>query len=55
MHKLLTTALVLAPLAATAHEGHGLPGASHWHSTDTLGLLLAAAAAAAGWWLARRK
>ncbi len=38
---------------AQAHEGHGLPGASHWHATDAAWLL--AAVAVAGLWLARRK
>ena len=38
---------------AQAHEGHGLPGVSHWHATDTAWLL--AAVAVAGLWLARRK
>ncbi|MEX8494691.1 hypothetical protein [Sphaerotilus sp.] len=32
-----------------AHEGHGLPGTSHWHSTDTVGFLLVAGVAAAMW------
>jgi hypothetical protein len=40
--------------AAQAHEGHGLPGSSHWHATDTLLLIGAAAVAAALWW-SRRK
>lgn len=31
-----------------AHDGHGLPG-SHWHASDTLGLLLGAVAVAAVW------
>jgi hypothetical protein len=55
MNKLLATAAALLPFAALAHEGHGLPGPSHWHATDTLGLLLVAVGAAAAWWLARRK
>ena len=33
-------ASLLAAVPAVAHEGHGLPGAAHWHATDTLGLLL---------------
>ena len=48
-------ALALLPLAASAHEGHGLPGPSHWHATDTLGLLLVAVLAAGAWLLNRRK
>ncbi len=50
----LAGACLAAPLAL-AHEGHGLPGASHWHATDTLSLLLVGAvAAAAVWWLRRK-
>ena len=30
--------------AASAHEGHGLPGAAHWHATDVLGFVAAGAA-----------
>jgi len=39
-----TFAAVLAPtaLAAHAHEGHGLPGVSHWHASDTLGWIVVA-------------
>ncbi len=37
---------------ARAHEGHGLPGLSHWHAGDVAGVL--AAVAVAGLWLARR-
>ncbi|MBA4256997.1 MAG: hypothetical protein C0445_14105 [Polaromonas sp.] len=31
-----------------AHDGHGLPG-SHWHASDTLGLLVGGVAVAAVW------
>ena len=48
-------ATLLAPWAAHAHEGHGLPGSSHWHASDVLLPLLVAACAALGWWLGRRK
>lgn len=41
--------------AARAHEGHGLPGASHWHASDVLGLLLAAGVGVGLWWFSRRK
>lgn len=34
---LATLAGLLTIPAAHAHEGHGLPGISHWHSTDVLG------------------
>jgi hypothetical protein len=40
---------------AWSHEGHGLPGVSHWHATDTAGLLLVAALAAGALWFSRRK
>ena len=55
MNKLLALAAPLTPLWASAHDGHGLPGSSHWHATDTLGLLLVAGLAAGAWWLNRRK
>ena len=59
MNKLLALmgALVstLIPSLASAHEGHGLPGPSHWHATDTLGLLLVAVLAAGAWFIGRRK
>jgi hypothetical protein len=38
---------------AQAHEGHGMPGLSHWHAGDVA--LLLAAVGAVGLWLARRK
>ena len=55
MNKLLALAATLTPLWASAHDGHGLPGSSHWHAADTLGLLLVAALAAGAGWLSRRK
>jgi hypothetical protein len=56
MNKLLAaTAATLTATTATAHEGHGMPGASHWHATDALGLLLAVLlAVGALWWIRRR-
>jgi hypothetical protein len=48
-------AMLAAPFAASAHEGHGLPGARHWHATDAFGLVLVVVAAAALlWWRGRR-
>ena len=47
-----TAALLIALTlthAAGAHEGHGLPGASHWHGTDALGYLAAALVIGALW------
>ena len=46
-------AVLCAASSAFAHEGHGLAGASHWHATDTLGLLLVTGAAALAWWFSR--
>jgi hypothetical protein len=53
----LTFALVAltASQAASAHEGHGLPGISHWHGTDVLGFVGVVAVMAAVWWLGGRK
>lgn len=48
--------ILLASVAQVhAHEGHGLPGWSHWHASDTLLLLSSVAVGALGLWLARRK
>ena len=56
MKKLFSTPFALLLCAtAQAHEGHGLPGISHWHATDTLLLIGVVAAAAAGLWWSRRK
>ncbi|ACB33347.1 hypothetical protein Lcho_1078 [Leptothrix cholodnii SP-6] len=50
----LLLSTLLSALPAAAHEGHGLPGISHWHSGDaSLYLFLAVFAGAI--WLARRK
>jgi hypothetical protein len=49
------TAAGLTPFAALAHEGHGLPGASHWHATDALGFVAVLAVAAGLVWWGRRK
>ena len=56
MLKRLASLLPLLALSAAsqAHEGHGLPGVSHWHSTDVLGYAIVAAVAATVW-LIRRK
>ncbi|MFZ5550225.1 MAG: hypothetical protein ACOZJX_16135 [Pseudomonadota bacterium] len=53
--KKLTFATALVPLAVLAHEGHGLPGAAHWHPTDALGFMLVLAIAAGIVWWSRRK
>ncbi len=49
----LAAATLLAPAAALAHEGHGLEAASHWHATDTFGLVLAAGAVVLALWFTR--
>jgi hypothetical protein len=50
-----TAALLAAAaiLPAAAHEGHGLPGTSHWHATDTWGLLVVLGLAALAIWFSR--
>ncbi len=60
MKKLFATKLIAAhalfywSAACFAHENHGLTG-SHWHATDTLGLLLVGALAGlALWWSGRQ-
>jgi len=35
--RIVAAALALSALAAQAHEGHGLPGSSHWHASDSWG------------------
>jgi len=54
--RLAASLLTLTALSGTAlaHEGHGLPGASHWHSTDTIGFLLVAGVAAAMWFTRKK-
>ncbi len=52
--KKISFATILATLSAGAfaHDGHGLSG-SHWHATDTAGLLLVGGVAALALWLSR--
>ncbi len=52
---LILTAGLLAVQTAHAHEGHGLPGISHWHSTDVLGFVGVAALIAGVIWFKGRK
>ncbi|HEX6363521.1 MAG TPA: hypothetical protein VFZ93_11215 [Albitalea sp.] len=54
MRLALALAFAAAPLAATAHDGHGL-AAGHWHATDAWGFVALAAVAAAALWWRRRK
>jgi hypothetical protein len=53
--RLALLALAAPPLCALAHEGHGQPGAFHWHPTDALGFALALAIVAGMVWWSRRK
>jgi hypothetical protein len=39
---------------AHAHEGHGMPGVSHWHGSDVLGFVLALGVVALLIWLGGR-
>jgi len=56
MHKHLTPLALLAGSGlASAHETHGLTGASHWHATDALMFVGLGAVVAVSLWLARRK
>ncbi len=57
----LRAAAVLGAVAhagtAAAHEGHGLPSASHWHASDAWGFVMLAAVAATAvalWWRNRK-
>ncbi len=55
-HPLLRAAsasVALLALQAHAHEGHGIETASHWHATDTLGLILAGVAVVIAVWFTR--
>ena len=51
----LTALLVAAAGLTQAHEGHGLPGVSHWHASDSVGYVVLAAVVAAALWSTRRK
>ena len=51
---ILLAGAAFSAAVATAHEGHGIPGASHWHAGDT-GVVLAAIAVAAALWFKLRK
>ncbi|MCI1192393.1 hypothetical protein MOJ79_11115 [Calidifontimicrobium sp. SYSU G02091] len=52
---LIGATAALAGWPALAHEGHGLPGVSHWHASDVFGVALAVAVLAGLWWFGRRK
>jgi hypothetical protein len=42
------------PALSSAHEGHGIEGASHYHATDVWGFVSIAVAAAVVWWVTGR-
>jgi hypothetical protein len=55
MKTAIATTFAFLAAAASAHPGHDMPGASHWHATDVLGFVLVAAiAAGAAWWIRRK-
>ena len=41
--------------AAQAHEGHGMPGTAHWHSTDVWGFVVVGGLIAFIIWMKGRK
>jgi len=53
--RLLTAPTLATPLLARAHTGHGMDGVSHWHATDTWGLVAVAVLMALAWWSTGRK
>jgi hypothetical protein len=55
MKRIATLLAAVAALPALAHPGHGLRDASHWHATDTLGLLVVVALAGTAIWFSGRK
>ena len=52
---LLAACTALTALPAWEHEGHGLPGTAHWHSTDVVGCVVLSIGVAAALWFVRRK
>jgi hypothetical protein len=50
----LPLSLLLGSVAAQAHEGHGLPGVSHWHALDA-GSVAVVAIFFVGLWLLGKK
>ena len=53
-HLATAAALLVASAHSLAHDGHGLAG-SHWHPTDTAGLVLVAVLAGIALWFSRGK
>ena len=53
--RMALASVCLASLAvqAHAHQGHGIDSTSHWHATDSVGLLVLAVAVGLGVWFTR--
>ena len=54
---LIALSVSLTSTLCLAHEGHGMPGQSHWHDTDAWGFVAIGALAMAGysWFKGGRK
>jgi len=48
-------ATALATQAVHAHAGHGIAAASHWHASDSVGLLVAGLLFSAACWFTRNR
>ena len=55
LRPLAALSLATAPLLAGAHTGHGMDGVSHWHATDTWGIVAVVVLMALAWWSAGGK
>jgi hypothetical protein len=51
MKHLIQWACLWSASASWAHEGHGMPGQSHWHASDVLGFVVALGIIVAMIWL----
>jgi hypothetical protein len=51
MKHLIQWACLWCANASWAHEGHGMPGQSHWHASDVLGFVVALGVIVAMVWL----
>ena len=51
--RIATATLAFASAQAFAHGGHGAASASHWHATDTFGLIAVALLAGCAWLASR--
>ncbi len=50
----LASAAIYSAASSWAHEGHGMPGASHWHASDVLGFGVALGVIVAMIWFSGR-